>query len=90
VDALTRNWVSIPPNHFYGSIIQLDPRYYPELNTPGHYRINGRFVSEGLLSTVNYNTLAKHPEEVAHLPGKSWKGEVETNSITIHVIAEKK
>jgi hypothetical protein len=85
VDALTRNWTSIPPNHFYGSIIQLDPRYYPELNAPGHYRINGRFVSEGLLSTVYYNTLAKHPEEVAHLPGKSWKGEVETNSIRVDV-----
>lgn len=88
-NALVRNWVLIPPKHFYGAIIELNPGSYPELKTVGRYRVAGRYVSSGLLAPLYYNNLLGRSEEVAQLPGKSWQGEVDTNSIVVHVIAKK-
>ena len=88
-EALVKNWISIPPKHFYGTIMELSPGSYPELKTPGRYRISGRYFSGGLLMPTSYNGLLKHSEEVAQLPGKSWQGQVDTNSITVRVTANK-
>jgi hypothetical protein len=90
VDALVRNWISIPPGHYYGAIVELNPTSYPELSEVGGYRLQGRYISGGLLTPRNYNDLQAYPNEVARLPGKSWHGKVDTNSAVVHVISNKK
>jgi hypothetical protein len=84
--ALIRDWVSIPTQHFYGSIVELTPSKYPELTKPGHYTIRGRFSSDGLLGEQYYNSLTRFPKEIAALPATSFQGEVNTNSIEIDVV----
>lgn len=84
-NALVRDWISMPPEHFYGAVLELDPASYPELKEPGRYRIRGRYVSGGLLAPAYYNRLLAFRNEVAQLPAKSWQGEVDTNSITVLV-----
>jgi hypothetical protein len=88
-NALVRNWISIPPKHFYGMVVELDPSTYPELKTAGRYRIHGRYVSPGLLGSGYYNNLLEHSEEVSRLPGKSWQGDVDTNSAVIRVVGKR-
>jgi hypothetical protein len=49
---LMKDWVSIPPNHFYGATIELYPSSYPELGVAGHYRLSGIYSSGGLHSSL--------------------------------------
>lgn len=88
-NALVKDWVSISPKHFYGGMIKLDPRNYPELRVPGRYRIRGAFSSGGLLDQPCYYKLKAFSKEVANLPAMSWRGDVETNSVLVQVIGKK-
>jgi len=90
VDAMVRNWISIPPGHFYGGIVELDPSFYPELSEVGSYHIRGRYFSGGLLTPRNSNDLQAYPKEIGQLPGKSWQGEVYTNSVVVRVVPNRK
>jgi hypothetical protein len=88
---LSRRWVLLPPRHFYGTVIPLDrDSNNHELEEPGTYRLSGRFASGGMLSTANCNDLVGYPEEVAQLPAGSWKGQVDTNTVVVRVVAKKK
>jgi len=89
VNALVRSWISIPPGHFYGAVVDLNPGFYSALATPGHYRIRGTFGSGGLLTPAQFNVLPTYSKEVGELPGKSWAGKVETNVVEIHVVPKK-
>jgi hypothetical protein len=86
---LAKDWVLLPPGHFYGATIELSPGAYPELGIVGHYRINGRFSSGGLLGQYCYYKLKGFSKEVADLPAKSWQGTVDANSVTVRVIKRK-
>jgi hypothetical protein len=87
---LIEDWVSIPPNHFYGATIELNPSSYPELRVPGHYRVSGTYFSGGLLEAHCYYKLKPFSNEVANLPVKSWHGIAYSNSVAVHVGKTKK
>jgi len=82
---LLRDWISIPPNHFYGTMVELTPGEYPELLFVGHYRVSGQFHSDGLLESYCYYSLKPFANEVAQLPTKSWQGEAQTNTVDVQV-----
>lgn len=88
-NVLVKDWVSIPPKHFYGSTIELDSRNYPELRVPGRYRISGIFSSGGPLNQPCYYKMRGFSKEVAGLPAVSWHGTLETNSVSVRVIGKK-
>ena len=87
---LVEDWVSIPPNHFYGATIELNPSSYPEVRVAGHYRISGTYFSGGLLEAHCYYKLKPFSKEVANLPVKSWHGIAYSNSVAVHVGKTKK
>jgi hypothetical protein len=88
-NTLVKDWVSIPPRHFYGATIELDPAAYPELAVVGRYRISGRYSSGGPLQEHCYYKLRAFSKQVAGLPAKSWRGAVDTNSVVIRVTARR-
>ena len=81
---LVREWISIPPKHFYGAIIEVDTNEYGMKG--GRYQITGEYHSGGLLAEADSNNLLSYREEVARLPGKSWRGRVDTNSVQVRVL----
>ena len=86
---LIKDWVSIPPNHFSGATIGLDPSMYPELRVAGHYRLSATYSSGGLLESYCYYELKPFPKEVANLPAKSWQGVAYSNSVAVYVRKKK-
>ncbi|MGA9730800.1 MAG: hypothetical protein WBQ83_08940 [Candidatus Acidiferrales bacterium] len=86
---LIKDWVSIPPNHFSGATIGLDPSMYPELRAAGHYRLSATYSSGGLLESYCYYELKPFPKEVANLPAKSWQGVAYSNSVAVYVRKKK-
>ena len=86
---LVRDWVSIPPGHFYGGTLELNAETYPELRFAGQYRITGRFSSGGFLGQNCYYKLKNFSKEIGSLPAKTWRGTVETNSVVVRVNNEK-
>ena len=79
------DWVSIPPNHFYGTTVDLMPSGYPELRLAGNYRITAEFGSGGLLAIYCYDRLTEFASEVAALPAKSWQGGIQSNTVLLRV-----
>jgi hypothetical protein len=86
---LIKDWVSVPPNHFYGATIELEPSSYPELRVAGHYRLRGTYFSGGLLESHCYYELKPFSKEVANLPAKSWQGVAYSNSVAVYVRKKK-
>lgn len=82
---LVRDWVSVPPRHFYGGTIRLSRGTYPELGVSGSYRISVRFNSGGLLGNDCYTKLRAFSKQISELPTSSWTGSIDSNSILIHV-----
>jgi hypothetical protein len=87
---LMQHWVLLPPKTFYGAgvVLYRDSNNH-ELEEPGSYRLSGEYSSGGLLSGANCNAISLFPDEVASLPGKSWTGRLNSNSVAIRVIAKK-
>jgi hypothetical protein len=90
VDALVKGWIPLPPKYFYGTTVRLDEAGFYFLRKPGHYRIAGGYYSRGMDAPLHYNRLSLSPEEIEKLPYKSWKGEVEANSIWIEIVPRSK
>lgn len=74
-------WTKIAPNHFYGSQIKLNASTCRRLATPGDYTLLAKYASRG-------GTIPANPEwnTPAHLV---WKGEVSSNSISVHVASKR-
>jgi hypothetical protein len=84
---LVKRWVSLPPGHFYGTSVQLDPAFFPQLRTPGRWNLHGRYSSDGeLTSSVCMNNIVLDREQTEKLPYKSWKGEEDANIVRIEVV----
>ena len=82
---LARYWIPLPPDHFYGGEVALDPSWYERLLVPGRYRIQGHYSSRGFLARDINNPLLYYTPELKQLPYKAWEGEVETNSVSIEI-----
>jgi len=80
---LWQSWIALRPGYSYGTTVEIDGDSHEFLRQPGRYRITATYSSWGMEAPVYYSPLAKHPEEVAKLPFKSWKGSVRSNPIWI-------
>lgn len=85
---LMRDWIVLQPRHFYGAVVTVDPDSYPRLQKPGRYRLLAQYRSGGLMAGYQ-GTVSADPDELAHLPAKSWRGEIESSPIVIHVVPKK-
>jgi len=81
---LVRDWIALRPDHFYGAIINLDSNSYPRLRKLGTYRVWATYKSSGLTNGYQ-GSVSFDPEEIAHLPAKSWQGEVDSNILVVRV-----
>jgi hypothetical protein len=85
---LVRRWIPLPAGHFYGAVVRMDPDSFPELQTPGRWRLRGEYGSNGDLSSsvCVFHRTPLDPELVARLPYKAWQGKEETNTVWINVL----
>ena len=85
---LVSRWTVLPPGHFYGTVISIYPDTFPQLNTPGRWRLGGTYKSLGDLSSFHCWDTAPIPDnedQIKGLPYEAWQGEVETNTAWIEV-----
>jgi hypothetical protein len=82
---LAREWLPLPPNHFYGQTVVMSPSDFPRLRTPGRYRVKGQYISEGFGSPRQDNPFRARAADISKLPYTAWEGEIETNSVWITV-----
>ena len=92
-DSLARRllyrWTVLPPRDFYGSVISVQPESFPQLGTPGRWRLSGTYTSIGNLSSSFCWDTAPIPdkeEQIKGLPYGAWQGVVFTNSVWIEVL----
>jgi hypothetical protein len=85
---LVRRWIPLPAGHFYGAVVRMDPDSFPQLQTPGRWRLGGKYESSGDLSTsiCALSPIPLNPEQIAKLPYKGWQGKEEANSVWIEVL----
>ena len=86
---LLYRWTILPPRDFYGSIISVQPESFPQLSTPGRWRLSGTYKSIGNLSSSFCWDTAPLPdkeEQIKGLPYEAWQGVVFTNSVWIEVL----
>jgi hypothetical protein len=88
IDELTRNWIGLPPRHFYGGEIVIPASSFAQLSERGKYRIQGKYKARGFLAQDINNPLLAYSSDLKKLPYQAWAGEVETNSVWI-VVGEK-
>jgi hypothetical protein len=82
-------WTSLPKGDFYGTVVTMDPEFFPELKTPGRWRLRGTYKSVGGLSSshcFDSAPIADNDEQIKGLPYEAWQGEVDTNTVWIEVL----
>ncbi len=84
--AVIRDWILLPPGYYIGTTIILDPNDYKGLDKPGQYEILAQYSSMGMDAPLYYNRLRLEPEKIGQLAYKSWKGQVESNSVWITIL----
>ena len=86
---LVYRWTTLPTRDFYGTVVAMDPASFPQLNTPGRWRLRGTYKSIGNLSSSHCWDTAPIPdneEQIKGLPYEAWQGEVNTNTVWIEVL----
>ena len=81
-------WTILPPGDFYGTVVSMDPDTFPQLKTPGRWRLRGRYRSSADVSSpfcFDPKPLPDNKEQVKLLPFVAWQGEVDTNTNWIEV-----
>jgi hypothetical protein len=80
-------WMPLPVGHFYGTIVHMDADSFPQLQTPGRWRLRGEYTSNGdVSSSVCFFKVSLDPEQIAKLPYKAWQGKEDTNAVWIDVV----
>lgn len=85
---LVERWIPLPAGHFYGAVVRMDPDFFPQLETPGRWRLGGKYESSGDLSHsfCAISPMPLNPEQIAKLPYKGWQGKEEANKVWIEVL----
>jgi hypothetical protein len=86
---LASRWITLLPGHFYGTVVAMDPDTFPQLNTPGRWRLRGTYHSIGDLSSshcVDLSSIPDHEKQIKGLPFAAWQGAVGTNTVWINVV----
>ena len=85
--AVLRRWIDIPAKSSLAFTVKLGPSEFPA--NPGRYNIVARYKSIGLTEESWTNCVKVTPEEVAKLPFNAFEGKIESNSLTVTVLARK-
>jgi hypothetical protein len=86
---LVYHWTTLPPGDFYGTVVGMDPDSFPQLNTPGRWRLRGTYSSTGDLSSslcFDPAPLPDRKQQIKRLPYEAWQGAVDTNTAWIEVL----
>ena len=86
---LLHRWTVLPPGDFYGGVISVPPESFPQLSTPGRWRLSGTYKSIGNLSSpfcLDAAPIPDNEEQIKGLPYEAWQGVVFTNSGWIEVV----
>jgi hypothetical protein len=83
-----KRWIPLPAGHFYGTVVRMDPGFFPQLQTPGRWRLAGEYASNGDLSAsiCVFSQTPRDSEETPKLPYRGWRGKEETNISWIEVV----
>lgn len=88
---VVQRWIPLPVGHFYGTTVRMYPDLFPQLRTPGRWRLRGEYRSDGDMSlSICFFGIPLDPEQTAKLPYKAWKGKVDTNEVWIEVVEPSK
>ncbi len=88
---LVKLCIPLPAGHFYGTVVRLPPYLFPQLQTPGHWRLQGKYSSNGNLpSSRCVFQVSSDPEQTAMLPYKAWHGVEDTNAVWVEVVGPSK
>ena len=93
VTRLLSRWTILPPGDFYGTVISIYPESFPQLYTPGRWRLGGTYNSIGDLSSSHcWDTapIRDNDEQIKALPYEAWQGVVFTNDVWIEVVGAEK
>jgi hypothetical protein len=83
---LLENWVVLPPGYSYGCTI--DATTGVELSKPGKYQVRAKYRAYEMDSKSMNNPLGAHLDKIPTLPFPAWKGEVESNAISIEIVPD--
>jgi hypothetical protein len=84
---LVERWILLPVGNTYGAVLHLDPDSFPQLKTPGRWRLRGKYRSGGdLSSSICLSPVPLDPQQIEKLPYKAWQGEQDTNVAWIEVV----
>lgn len=87
---LSYHWTVLPAGDFFGKVVGKDPDSFPQLNTPGRWRLRGTYKSTGGLSisSLCFDTapIPDEKEQIKQLPYQAWQGTADTNTVWIEVV----
>jgi hypothetical protein len=89
---LVEQWISLPVGHSYGTVVRMDPDAFPQLKTPGRWRLRGEYKSNGELSAslCVFSPTPLDQQMIEKLPYKTWRGEAATNMVWVEVAHSRK
>jgi len=85
---LANEWTIIPSGSFYGAVDEMYPDAFPQLTTPGRWRLTGTYESRGDLSLSlcwNPKPAPDEQEQLKKLHYQAWQGTIETGKAWIEV-----
>jgi hypothetical protein len=87
---LVMGWTSLPAGGFYGTVVSMSADKFPQLKTPGRWRLRGTYESAGDLSAevvcLDAAPIPNNKELIENLPHQGWHGRVDTNTVWIEVL----
>ena len=83
---LLENWIVLPPGYSQGAPV--DAAIDVEVTKPGRYRVKAKYTVSDIASKGMNNPLGAHLDKISSLPYPAWKGEVESNSISIEMVPD--
>jgi hypothetical protein len=83
---LLENWMVLPPGYSYSTSV--DATISVDEPKPGRYRVRAKYTVSEMDSKSMNNPLGGYLDKIPSLPFLAWKGEVESNSISIEIVPD--
>jgi hypothetical protein len=83
---LLENWMVLPPEYSYSTSV--DATISVDEPKPGRYRVKAKYIVSEMDSKSMNNPLGAYLDRIPSLPFPAWKGEVESNYISIEMVPD--
>jgi hypothetical protein len=83
---LLENWIVLPPGYSYSTSV--DATISVNEPKPGRYQVKARYTVSEMDSKSMNNPLGAYLDKIPLLPFPAWKGEVESNPISIEIVPD--